>query len=348
MKRNNFFKDASVLVTGGVGSVGKEIVKQLLQLPVKKIRVIDNNESGIFEMEMAMKNEPRVEAFHADICDEHELNRAFSGMDYCFHTAALKHVPSCEVSPFGAVNVNITGVKNIINAAQFNQLKKVLFTSSDKAVNPPNVMGATKLMGERLFTAANFMPAFDSGVDTVFASTRFGNVVGSRGSVIPLFKNQIKNGGPVTVTDENMTRFVMSLEESAELVIESMIYAHSGDVFITKMPVLNINDLAEVMIDKLAAKHGHNPQDIEIKIIGSRVGEKLYEELSTSEESRRILEGEKYLCVRPIIDQIQEKCQNADYSDLGLKPSTCVYSSETEEKMTHTEIANFLEDLKIL
>lgn len=336
----SFFEDSIAVITGGVGSVGSELVRQLLQLGVKEVRALDNNESALFEAEQEYAQEPRFKAFHADIVNEWEMLRVFSGADYVFHAAALKHVPSCERSPFSAVDTNIIGIQSVIRAAQENRVKKVLFTSSDKAVNPTNVMGATKLMGERLFSAANFMSVGPSN-DTVFSSTRFGNVAGSRGSVIPLFLNQIRNGKAVTLTDERMTRFIMSQEQAAALVVESMVHARGGETFITKMPVLRIADLARVMVDTLAPLFGHRSSSIPIKVTGCRPGEKLWEELSSDEESRRILEGDRYLCVLPATHSKLDKSEEL-YASLGLKRSSCVYNSEYEPKMTDDEILAFL------
>lgn len=341
----NFYKGKSIVVTGGAGSVGKALVEKLVNdLPTSRIRVIDNNESELFDMEQQYAGNKRVDFMHVDICDEVELMRSFCGMDFCVHAAALKHVPSCEKSPFGAVKVNILGIQNVITAAQKAKLQKVLFTSSDKAVSPPNVMGASKLMGERLFTAANFMPT-SFGAQTEFFSTRFGNVAASRGSVIPVFKNQISKGGPVTVTDKRMTRFIMSLDESVELLIESMVHANPGDIFITKMPVLRIVDLAEVMVEELAPVYGYSPKDIEIKITGSRPGEKLWEELSSDEESRRIMEGERYLCLPPSHSQFQ-RSENSE-CPLKLKKKQVVYNSDLEGKMSKQEIKELLKKIGI-
>ena len=336
----SFFEGSVAVVTGGVGSVGSELVRQLLQLGVKEVRALDNNESALFETEQEYLHEPRFKAFHADIVSEWEMLRVFSGADYIFHAAALKHVPSCERSPFSAVDTNIIGIQSAIRAAQQNRVKKVLFTSSDKAVNPTNVMGATKLMGERLFSAANFMAVGPSS-NTVFSSTRFGNVAGSRGSVIPLFLNQIRAGKAVTLTDERMTRFIMSQQQAAALVIESMVHARGGETFITKMPVLRIADLARVMINTLAPLFGHRPAAIPVKITGSRPGEKLWEELSSDEESRRILEGDRYLCVLSATHNTIEQGEDL-YASLGLKRSSCIYNSEYEPKMSDEEILEFL------
>jgi len=336
----SFFKDSVAVVTGGVGSVGSELIAQLLRLGVKEVRSLDNNESALFEAEQEYADDPRFKAFHADIVNEWETLRVFSGADYVFHAAALKHVPSCERSPFSAVDTNILGIQSVIRAAQRNRVKKVLFTSSDKAVNPTNVMGATKLMGERLFSAANFMSVGPRS-DTIFSSTRFGNVAGSRGSVIPLFLSQIKKGKAVTLTDDRMTRFIMNKEQASSLVIESIVHARGGETFITKMPVLRIADLARLMIQTLAPVFGHDPSDIRIAITGSRPGEKLWEELSSDEESRRILEGDKYLCV---LSATHGRIESAEplYAGLGLRRSSCIYNSEFEQKMSDAEILDFL------
>jgi FlaA1/EpsC-like NDP-sugar epimerase len=335
-----FFADKTIVVTGGVGSVGSEIVRQLLELDVREVRAFDNNETALFEAEQEFASDTRFKAYQGDITNEWETLRVFSGADYVFHTAALKHVPSCERSPFSAVDTNILGIKSIIRAAQRNGIQKVLFTSSDKAVSPTNVMGASKLMGERLFIAANYMSVGpDRG--TLFSNTRFGNVAGSRGSVIPLFCKQIQQGGPVTLTDDRMTRFIMSLEDATELVIESMVHALGGDTFITKMPSMGIADMTRVLIKLVAPVYGKKPEDIQIKVTGARPGEKMWEELSTDEESRRILEGPKYLCVLPSANDIPADIEQ-QYVALGLKRASCIYNSEHEPKMSDDEIGKFL------
>lgn len=335
-----YFKDKRIVITGGVGSVGKEIAVQLSRYSPKLIRIIDNNESGLFDMESQFGGSPMWEFLHVDITHEVELTRAFSGIDYCFHCAALKHVPSCERTPYGAINVNIIALQSLIYAAKEARLKRISFTSSDKAVNPPNVMGATKLLGERLITAANFM-LHSADADAVFTSSRFGNVAGSRGSVIPLFVEQIRRGGPVTLTDDRMTRFIMTLSEASDLVIQSMICALPGDVFITKMPALRIADLAAVMIDLLAPVFGHRPQDIPIKMIGIRPAEKLWEELSNEEESSRILESDRFLCVMPAL--VKRSTREMEYYEsIGLKQSHTIYNSAKQPLMSKREIADFM------
>jgi len=331
-----FFSNKTVVVTGGVGSVGSEIVRQLLELGVREVRALDNNETALFEAEQQYAHDIRFKAYQADIVNEWETLRVFSGADYVFHTAALKHVPSCERSPFSCVETNILGIKSIIRAAQRAQGAVHLLGQGD----PTNVMGASKLMGERLFIAANYVSVGPNN-GTLFSNTRFGNVAGSRGSVIPLFCKQIQQGGPVTLTDERMTRFIMSLEDATELVIESMVHARGGDTFITKMPSMRIADMTRVLIDMVAPLHGRDPKDVGVKITGARPGEKMWEELSTDEESRRILEGNRYLCVLPSANDIPPDIESR-YEALGLKRAGCVYNSHNEPKMSDEAIREFL------
>lgn len=332
-----------IVVTGGVGSVGREIAAKLAQSSAAQVRVIDNNESALFDMEMEFSGRnggPEFDFFHCDITDEREMRRTFAGMDLCFHCAALKHVPSCERSPFSAVKINVEGVEVVGRVAQTQGLQKVIFTSSDKAVNPTNVMGTSKLMGERMFTAMNFLTSSLS--PTAFSSTRFGNVLGSRGSVVPVFAKQIAVGGPVRVTDERMTRFVMTMSEAADLVIDSMVLAVGGEVFITKMPVLKIVDLARVMIDRIAPLYGHDPKAIDIAITGSRPGEKLWEELSTDEEANRLLESDRFLIVTPAGHTPEQRKLKYRFDRIHVKPSKVIYHSDREKVMADDEIWKLL------
>ena len=258
--------------------------------------------------------------------------------------AAFKHVIFCERSPFEAVQTNILGVQNVIMAASDNKVEKVVFTSSDKAVNPTSVMGTSKLMGERLMTAAN---SNFRGDGTIFMSTRFGNVLGSRGSVIPIFREQIRQGGPVTLTDPQMTRFIMSIQEAVRLVIESAYIAFGGEVYITKMPVIRIKDLAEVMIKELAPIYGHSSNDIQIKIIGTKPGEKMYEELMNEEETRRAFELKRYFVVQPAFGC---RYRNIDYkyADILNNTVTKPYNSDNEIPLSKNQLAKFLRENNLL
>lgn len=283
------FAGKCVLVTGACGTVGKELVRQALEAGAKTVSGIDNNESELFFLQNEFRDWD-ASFYLADLRDRSSVDLRLRGIDVVLHAAALKHVGLCEESPTQAVQTNITGTQNVIEAAVSSDVERVVFTSSDKAVNPTNVMGTTKLMGERLMTAAS-----QNYIDgPVFASTRFGNVIGSRGSVVPLFRRQIEQGGPVTLTDADMTRFVMTLEEAASLVLNSVPLAVGGEIFVTKMRIARIEDLANVMVSALA-----EPNDVEIVEIGAKPGEKMYEELMNEEEVRRTFEIDDFFAVLP-------------------------------------------------
>jgi len=292
------YEGRAVVVTGAAGTIGQALVARLLDSGVAKLVAIDHNESEMFLMAERLQADPRFQPYVVDIRDSNQLTRLFRGAQDCFHMAALKHVMLSERSPFSAVQTNVVGVENIINAALENRLERVLFASSDKAVNPTNVMGTSKLMGERLFAAAHDMRQGDDA-GPVFATSRFGNVAGSRGSVIPVFERQIAGGGPVTVTDREMTRFMMTIDEAVSMLMECLPLAQGGEVFVSRMPVVRVDDLAHVMVDLLAPIHGRASKDIEVREIGAKPGEKLYEELTTSEEVRRTIEYGDYFIVLP-------------------------------------------------
>ncbi|NNJ92203.1 MAG: polysaccharide biosynthesis protein [Gammaproteobacteria bacterium] len=331
-----------ILVTGACGTVGAELVRQLLtdaRYQPEEVIGIDNNESELFFLDQRFLHDARANFFVGDIRDRDDLIRRMHGVDIVFHAAALKHVILCERSPEQAVQTNIHGVQNVIAAAFENKVDKVIFTSSDKAVNPTNVMGTSKLMGERLMTAAN---SHKRGEGPIFASTRFGNVLGSNGSVIPIFHNQIAKGGPITLTDPEMTRFVMTIEEAVSLVIDSAELAKGGEVFITKMPVLRIQDLAQSMINTLAPSYGYDIDSIETSVIGTKPGEKLYEELMSDEETRRSLELTQYFSVLPAFRGIYNQIDYS-YPDIISSEVDNPYISAEEPAMTPDEVTAFLE-----
>lgn len=334
-------KDKRILITGACGTVGSELTRVLLSddnyTPAEVVG-IDNGESKLFFEDQKYLNDERARFFMADIRDRAKLTRLMKGIDVVFHAAALKHVILCERTPFEAVQTNIHGVKNVILAAAENDVERVIFTSSDKAVNPTNVMGTSKLMGERIMTAAN---SNRRGKGPIFSSTRFGNVLGSSGSVIPIFKRQISKGGPVTLTDPEMTRFIMTIEESVRLVIDSAQIACGGEVFITKMPVVRIEDMANVMIQELASDFGYAPEDIEIEVIGTKPGEKLYEELMSDEETRRAQELERYFAVLPAFRGVYGQIEY-DYPSVVSTTVTNPYVSAEEDTMDREAIRSFL------
>jgi len=336
-----YFKGKRVLLTGACGTVGRELVDQLLtKHKIGELIALDNNESELFFLEQTFSEFSNAKFYLADVRDIFKLSRKMKDIDIVFHTAAFKHVVLCEKSPFEAVQTNIIGVQNVIRAATDNNVKKVIFTSSDKAVNPTNVMGTSKLMGEKLMTAANNNLR---GAGPVFASTRFGNVLGSRGSVIPIFREQIRSGGPVTITDPEMTRFIMSINEAVQLIIESVSYACGGEVLITKMPVIRIKDLAEVMIKEIAPKYDYHPKDIKIKTIGVKPGEKMYEELMNIEETRRVLEIDNFFVCLPAFKGLY---RNIDYSypDVISETVENPYNSNNEKPLTRDELNIFLKN----
>jgi len=334
----SFFEGKRVLVTGCCGTVGRELTRQVLeQYGAAELIGIDNNESELFFQEQRFLDYP-AHFFLADVRDVQKMTQKIAGMDIIFHTAAFKHVVLCERSPFEAVQTNILGIQNVISAASDPKAERVIFTSSDKAVNPTNVMGTSKLMGERLMTAAN---SNKRGNGPVFASTRFGNVLGSRGSVIPIFREQIRKGGPVTLTDPDMTRFIMSIQEAVRLVIDSAMLACGGEVFVTKMPVIRIKDLARVMIEELSPKYGHDPAKIQIKTIGTKPGEKQYEELMTLEEVRRTIELSRYFVVRPAFSSLYGNIEYA-YPDVITEKVEKPYHSANETPLGRDQLRRFL------
>lgn len=338
-----FYRNKSILVTGAAGTVGSEIVRQLVRFEPSELRLMDNNESETFLLmeEYAGKN---VNCFLGDVRDAEKVNKLASGIDILIHTAAFKHVILSEYNPFDLVQTNIIGVENVIRAAKACEVKYVLFTSSDKAVNPTNVMGTSKLMGEKLITAANTLKM---NSDTVFSSTRFGNVIGSRGSVVPLFMKQISKSGPVTVTDRRMTRFVMTIEESARLVLRSMLDARGGEVFVTKMPVIRVIDLAEVMIDILAPQYGYDPSEIQIKEIGAKPGEKLYEELMSEEEVHRSMELREMFVITPAFKSIYHTIEY-QYPDVESESVQKSYISSNEQCLNKKELKQYLKVHNVL
>lgn len=333
-----------VLVTGACGTVGREVLRQLLPLGTAEIIGVDNNESDLFFLAERYGGRPDVRLCFGDVRDRDTLLRLMNGIDIVVHAAGLKHVLLCEESPRDAIHTNIVGTQNVIDAALANGVERVIFTSSDKAVNPTSVMGTSKLMGERLMTAAN---AVRRGARPLFGSTRFGNVLGSRGSVIPLFANQIAAGGPVTLTDPRMTRFIMTLEQAVALVMESVFFLRGGEVFVTKMPVVRIVDLARVMIEELAPRYGRDPASIPIVTVGAKAGEKLYEELMNDEETRRIIELDQYFVVTPAFRSVFEAIDYT-YPSASVNRALRPYNSANESAMTLEALRAFVHVHRLL
>lgn len=334
-----FFKNKKIFVTGGAGTIGREIIRHLCEYhEPSEVRVIDNNESELFFLNDEYRQDSRVNCFTGDICDRDNLISGIKGIDIVIHAAALKHVILCEKSPWSAIQSNIIAVHNLIQATIDNSVQRLIFTSSDKAVNPTNVMGTSKLMGERLITAAN---AKKTNGGPIFSSTRFGNVLGSRGSVIPVFKEQISRGGPVTITDPDMSRFIMTLNQAVTLVLRSTELAKGGEVFIPKMPTVRILDLAQVMIELLAPHYGFRPGDIQIVKIGTKPGEKLYEELMSEEETRRALDFKNSLVVLPAFRSLYEEIRY-EYEGIVSDKVTSPYNSSIEKPLPKEDLCDLL------
>ncbi|MDB2701269.1 polysaccharide biosynthesis protein [Alphaproteobacteria bacterium] len=273
----------TLMITGGTGSFGKAVLRKFLKQDLKKIIIFSRDE--LKQEQIRHKyNDPKLSFVIGDVRDYSSVLSASQGVDYIFHAAALKQVPSCEFYPMEAVKTNIIGTENIVNAASTNKIKKVVFLSTDKAVYPVNAMGVSKSMAEKVVLAKARSSQNDS---TVFCITRYGNVMLSRGSVIPLFISQIKNNKDITITDPNMTRFLMTLEESVNLVSHAFEKGTQGELFVQKSPATQVNILA------LALKELFNSK-VKIKIIGTRHGEKLYETLISREEKIRSTEEDKY------------------------------------------------------
>ena len=343
-RESGVFSGNRILITGVCGTIGSELLRQSLELGAEEVVGLDNNEMSVFFLAEQYRAEPKVKLFFADARDLDSLSQHMKGVQIVIHAAALKHVIVCERSPRDAIRTNIIGVQNVIDAALANGVGRVVFTSSDKAVNPTNVMGTSKLMGERLMTAAS---ALGQVGGTVFASTRFGNVLGSRGSVIPVFLAQIRKGGPVTITDDRMTRFIMSIEESVRLVLDSVSMARGGEVFVTKMPSIRIIDLARIMIDELSEATGRRSEELAIEKIGSKAGEKLYEELLSEEEIRRTVELERYFVILPAFRAVYD---NIEYDYPGIVSSNVAqpYNSRRQAPMQAEKIRSFLKEHSLI
>ncbi|MGA9703020.1 polysaccharide biosynthesis protein [Pseudomonas sp.] len=277
------FDNKILMITGGTGSFGNTVLKRFLDTNVKEIRVFSRDEKKQEDMRIALSND-KVKFHLGDVRDYSSLKQAMVGVDYIFHAAALKQVPSCEFFPMEAVKTNVIGTENVLNAAIDNNVKRVVLLSTDKAVYPINAMGISKALGEKILIAKS-RSVREGG--PIFCATRYGNVMASRGSVIPLFVEKINAGLPLTVTDPNMTRFLMSLEDSVDLVLHAFEHGEQGDIFVQKAPASTIGDLTLALQDLFSS-------DLPVKIIGTRHGEKLYESLVSREEMAKAKDMGRY------------------------------------------------------
>lgn len=311
-KIENLFKNRKILVIGGTGSIGSVIVKRLLKYKPKVVRIFSNDEYNTFKMMQDIGEKGDRRFLVGDIRDKERLILAMEDINIVYHAAALKHVPLCEYNPFEAIKTNVLGTQNIIEAALSNGVDEVINISTDKAVNPINTMGATKLLAEKLMIDANEYKGLRK---TLFSSVRFGNVLFSRGSVIPLFEEQIKQKKPITVTNPDMTRFVMSKENTVDLVLKATSMAKGGEIFILKMPVVKVGDLVDVTIEAYSKKYCYKKDDIKKKIVGPRAGEKMFEELMTETEAKMAFETEDMLVIPPQLELRDVKFELKDYKN---------------------------------
>ena len=304
------FKGKVLMITGGTGSFGNTVLKRFLSTEVREIRIFSRDEKKQEEMRIVLNN-PKLKFHIGDVRDYDSLYQSMRGVDYVFHAAALKQVPSCEFYPMEAVRTNVMGTENVMNAATACGVKRAVILSTDKAVYPINAMGISKAMAEKLMVAK---ARLQQEGETVFCATRYGNVMASRGSVIPLFVSQLKAGKPLTVTDPKMTRFLMSLEDSVDLVLYAYEHGQQGDIFVQKAPASTVSDLAQALKEIFGKK-------TEIRTIGTRHGEKLYESLISREEMAHAEDMGGYYRIP------------ADNRDLNYAK----YFSDGEEVISHTD-----------
>lgn len=305
------FNNKILLITGGTGSFGNAVLNRFLETDIKEIRIFSRDEKKQDDMRHRLNN-PKVKFYIGDVRNKRSVDYAMFGVDYIFHAAALKQVPSCEFFPIEAINTNVLGTQNVLDSAMEHEVRKMIILSTDKAVYPINAMGISKAMMEKVMQAKARSMEEDS--KTVYCGTRYGNVMASRGSVIPLFIEQIKSGGDLTITDPNMTRFMMTLEDAVDLVIYAFQQGKNGDMFVQKSPASTIADLAQALIDLYKATN-------KIRIIGTRHGEKLYETLVNREEMARAFDLGNYYQIP------------ADNRDLNYN----IYFKEGKEKVSAIE-----------
>ena len=329
------FNGKCLLITGGTGSFGNAVLRRFLNTDIREIRIFSRDEKKQDDMRQFYKN-PKIKYFIGDVRDRQSIDNAMQGADYVFHAAALKQVPSCEFFPAEAVRTNVLGCENVLTSAQFHHVNKVIVLSTDKAVYPINAMGMTKALSEKIMVARSRNL---NGSGTVFCGTRYGNVMASRGSVIPLFVNQIKYNQPVTVTDPNMTRFMMTLDSAVDLVLFAFENGVNGDLFVKKSPATTIADLA------MALKELYNSSS-DIKVIGTRHGEKLYETLVNREEMVKAIDMGDYF-------KIPADTRDLNYSTFFTDGKEAVsvaedYTSHNTHRLTVEETKELLLNLSFI
>ncbi len=328
----------NVLITGGAGSVGRALISRMLAEEVRVVRVFDNSEPGLANLKKDLTDD-RCRFLVGDVRDKGRLNRAMQDIDIVIHTAAMKHVDISEYNPFEAVKTNVLGLQNVVDAAIDADADRMVFTSSDKAVNPANTMGTTKLLGEKLVTAGNKYRG-PSGLD--LSAVRFGNVLNSSQSVVPVFHRQIRDRGPVTVTDGDMSRFFLTYGDIADLVTTAIRRTEGGELFVRKMDAIRVGDLAEAMIDWVGPQYGHDPEEISVKHIGPRLGETMHEKIMTEREADRALESTATYAIPPETES--DRYLSYEGTE-GYEPAgEIVRSSKNANYLDREEIVALLEE----
>ena len=328
----NIFKDKTILVTGGTGSIGSELVRQILKCEPAQVSVFSRNDTRQYKLREDLGYPKNIRLLIGDIRDRDRLDFAFRGVDYIFHAAALKHVPLCEYNQFETVKTNIVGSQNVIDMAIKNNVGKVIGISTDKAANPTNVMGVSKLMMERLFVGATLL----STNKPSFSCVRFGNVAWSDGSVLPLWDKQIREGNYMRVTNKNMTRFFMSIEQASKLVLEAADLSRGGEIFILKMPSIKIIDLARLFIKK-----HYSGKKIKMQFVGNRPGEKIHEcLLEHDEKDHYIFSNETMYVVAPKFNIYDQTRISYDYP--GFKKSIKYKKRSSKDTIDHKKIAELI------
>lgn len=325
-------KGKTIAITGGLGSIGSQIARSAAKFSPEKIIILDNRETELFYAGQISKSLGQDVIF-CDVRDKEQLKRSLKGADVVFHAAAMKHVVVCEKNPFEGVKTNVIGTQNVIESCLENEVEKMILISTDKAVNPTNVMGATKLLAEKLVSA---MGAIRNGRGTKFGIVRFGNVLYSRGSVLEIWDRQLKTG-KITITDPNMTRFFMSIPQSVDLIFNASSHAENGEIFILKMPSVRIGDLAQTFLEL----SGRSPNDYDN--IGVRPGEKMHEELLLEDEPGAVLENEKFFLRLPV--RMGAGAAKA-YEGKGFSKSNCkeFRSDNPEYMLSKSEIKDVLKE----
>ena len=329
------FKDKVLLITGGTGSFGHAVLQRFIRSDLAEIRVFSRDEKKQEDMRIALKSD-KVKFYIGDVRSFDAVDDAMRGVHFVFHAAALKQVPSCEFYPMEALRTNVLGAENVMRSAIANGVKRCVFLSTDKAVYPINAMGLSKAMMEKVMVAKSRLSDRDN---TVLCATRYGNVMASRGSVIPLFLEQIQQERPITLTDPNMTRFLMSMEESLDLVLYAFQHGRPGDIIVQKAPASTVGDLAQAMLELLGSRGG-------IKVIGTRHGEKLYESLVSREEMARAEDRGRYY-------RIPADSRDLNYDKYFVEGKLEIaqmddYTSHNTRRLTVAEVKEVLMQLDLI